>query len=90
VSEIRRGLLVGLDAAAVATCLFCGTRVSHGALWLGPSEYAVCRGCVLRGELGKLVGDALDTCAEVERALLASERHAFRSLALANERRRES
>lgn len=69
-------------------CVFCHEVPLAGAYWRGPVDLAVCRQCVLQGELGKLIGDALDTHDEIVRALTATELNAYRSRLLATERAR--
>lgn len=50
-------------------------------------DLCVCRLCVLDSRLGMLIGDALDTVADIAKALLATERHVYRSRLMAFERR---
>lgn len=88
-SEIRRTRLAAQSAFAPpeeVDCVFCHERPLAGAYWCGAIDLVVCRGCILQGELGKLVGDALDTHDDIVRALSATELNAYRSRLLATER----
>jgi len=85
VSEVVQGLnSAGYPAGA---CLFCFESVARGSCWIGEGTVSVCRWCVLTGELGKLIGDAVEDSGEITRAIEATERHAFRSRLLADEQR---
>jgi len=63
--------------------------VSVGAYWMSAVDLWVCALCVHDGQLGKLLGDAVRDTAALERALAATAREAWRSLALAQERGRQ-
>lgn len=92
-SEIRRGALAipGCDWIATGDCLFCGERAQRGAHWWGyGGDVVVCSSCVLEGKLGLLVGDALDDAGSIARAVVATEREAWRARVLAIERRAAS
>jgi hypothetical protein len=73
---------------AAGDCLFCHRRVMRGAFWsTGYSPIVICHWCVVGGELGKLIGDAVEDAEELAAALRGTEMHAWRSRVLAGERR---
>jgi hypothetical protein len=84
-SEIIHGRDIGDGRAG--ECLFCHRQVDRGALWVGAVTVVVCRWCVLSGQLGKLIGDAVNDAGEVASALAATSGHAWRSRLLAGEAR---
>ncbi len=65
--------------------MFCAQELVDGAVWVSGERHAICKWCVLSGEFGKLIGDALESHGEIVQALEATEKHAYRSLVLARE-----
>lgn len=87
-SEIRHALEENFDHSS--KCLFCHDLVVFGAAWHGTGSLYVCADCISDGRLGALVGDALETKTRIERALVATEREAWRARVLALERRQRN
>lgn len=89
-SQVRRGQheAPDFDRKPVPPCIFCEWTLGDGAEWFAAINIAVCRRCIGAGKLGLLIGDALDTSEEIERAIAMSRGQAYRARVIARERDR--